>query len=367
MQKHNLAFVLNLQKPKKDGSFPLRIRATIKRERSYTATGIALKLDQWDKDGQKVINHIQKNSFNIILAQQIAKVEKELIDQELNGAEKLNLKKQKSKDFFEYAYAQIKRDSEKDTIATTRTKKEAINKFKRFKNKISFSNITPDLIYEFETYCRKLGNCENTVWKSIKFVRTYINKAVFDDTITVDPLKKYKRLTYINPKIEFLSAKDIELIKIISTNETIKTIIKDAANWFLFSCNCGLRYGDVKGFTSKYILEDKIILRTDKTGSDITIKIHPELCEIISRLGQNVKTNQQYNRNLKFVQLLAGVQTNLKSHVARHTFAVQFLNRGGSMEALSKLLGHTNMKTTQIYGKISNIRLDDEIDKVFGK
>lgn len=56
----------------------------------------------------------------------------------------------------------------------------------------------------------------------------------------------------------------------------------------------------------------------------------------------------------------------LSSHIARHTFAVLFLTLGGSMEVLSKLLGHSKITITQIYGKIIDKRIDDEIDRVFG-
>jgi site-specific recombinase XerD len=70
-------------------------------------------------------------------------------------------------------------------------------------------------------------------------------------------------------------------------------------------------------------------------------------------------------RNLKAIAAICKIDKPLTSHIARHSFAVNWLTNGGSMEVLSKVLGHADMKITQLYGKIINRKIDDEIDLVF--
>ncbi len=72
------------------------------------------------------------------------------------------------------------------------------------------------------------------------------------------------------------------------------------------------------------------------------------------------------NAYLKIIGKELNFNKPLHYHLSRHSAAVLFLSRGGSMEALSKLLSHNSIRTTEIYGKITNKKLDAEIDKVWG-
>ena len=68
----------------------------------------------------------------------------------------------------------------------------------------------------------------------------------------------------------------------------------------------------------------------------------------------NVLTNQKYNLYLKVIANAAGLGNSLTSHMARHTFAVYCLNHGVPIEILSKMMGHTDIRTTQLYAKVAN-------------
>lgn len=85
-----------------------------------------------------------------------------------------------------------------------------------------------------------------------------------------------------------------------------------------------------------------------------------------SDYGKNPVSTQKYNFKLAKIAKELNIKKPLSSHIARHTFATLFLTLGGSIEVLSKLLGHTKIGTTQIYGKIINTRIDDEVSRVFG-
>ena len=165
----------------------------------------------------------------------------------------------------------------------------------------------------------------------------------------------------------YLTTEELQRIEKVAIKDTILPQYRNAANWFLFCCYTGLRYSDAFAFTTNKIVNNRIVLRTQKTGSNVSIALHPKLKIVINRLGDNLTTNQDYNRNLKAVAALAKINKPITSHIARYSFAVHFLDYGGSMEVLSKLLAHEKISTTQLYGKITDLKVDAEMGKVWGK
>jgi len=80
-----------------------------------------------------------------------------------------------------------------------------------------------------------------------------------------------------------------------------------------------------------------------------------------------ILTNQKTNAYLKEIADLCGVKKNLTFHLARHTFATMSLSKGVPMESVSKMLGHTNIKTTQIYARITNKKIEHDMEQLAGK
>ena len=78
-------------------------------------------------------------------------------------------------------------------------------------------------------------------------------------------------------------------------------------------------------------------------------------------------TNQRTNSYLKEIADICGIKKDLTFHMARHTFATMSLSKGVSMESVSKMLGHTNIKTTQIYARITNKKIEHDMEQLAGK
>jgi integrase/recombinase XerD len=359
MVKHNLTPVLNTNRKDKSGRFALRIRVTIKRKVSYISTGIILHLNEWDKAKKKIIEHPQRTLLNLSLNKKIAEIESQFLEGELVGTSK------NEKDFYRYVEKKIEANILLRSKATTTHHYSYLAKLKSFKTKILFSDINPELLTNFENFCRKKNNINNTIWSATKFFKTYINNAVREGLLKESPIKNFEGTKYKDPARCYLTATEIDNIELLLQDATLYATYRNAAIWFLFSCYSGLRYGDAFNY-DKASHGNNIVLQTEKTGSSISIVIHPRLRAVIDKLDSKLTSNQDYNRNLKAVAQLAGINKPLTSHIARHTFAVQFLERGGSIEVLSKLLGHTSIKTTQIYGKITNKRIDEEMLQVWG-
>lgn len=355
MDKLNIRAVINKQRKDIQDKCAIRIRTTVKRKVSYYPTGISVKEDQFLKG--EVIRHPNKIVINAKIRDKMHEVERDYLEGNLTGKTK--------SDFHTFSTKKIEQTKSKDSHGTWKHKKSYLAKVKDFAPALNFSHITPSWMLDFENYCRGLGNKPTTVWSSVKFIKTMVNAALNDRVITSNPMRGYKSKPYVNPERQYLTDQEIEKIEKFVSESKNETLVK-VANWFLFGCYAGLRYADVKNFDKSKIVNGRIILRTEKSLTDVSIKIHSKLRMVLDRMQPNVFTNQKMNDYLKIVAEKCDINKALTFHQSRHTFAVYFLNHGGSMETLSKLLGHSKMITTQIYGKVTNVRIDAEIDKIWG-
>ena len=157
---------------------------------------------------------------------------------------------------------------------------------------------------------------------------------------------------------------------------------------FIFSCYTGLSYSDVCALTSENIQfgidgNKWIITYRIKTNQQVKVPILPQAEEIINKYQDNPRvemsgkllpifTNQKMNSYLKEIADLCDIQKHLTFHVARHTFATTVtLTNGVPIESVSKMLGHTDLKTTQIYAKVVEKKISDDManleEKLSGK
>ena len=205
------------------------------------------------------------------------------------------------------------------------------------------------------------------VYKEALFARIMValNKAERDGIIVKNPGKDIDRK--LKPHAEqksrcYLTLDEIQ--KIIDTEYKPDNDIKPA---FLFCCFSGLRYSDVQKLTWGEITVSpegyaQIETNMQKTGKDITIPLsdnalkwlpersdQPSASRIFYKLPDQV-TNADVR--LRTIIKKAGITKHVTFHVARHTFATLTLTYGADLYTVSKLLGHSNIRTTQIYAKI---------------
>lgn len=356
MFKHNIKGTLNKDRPDKTGAYPFRIRTTIKRKVTYYSTGIMLKPDQWN--GKEVIKHPNKTTLNLVINKKIAEIEAQLLESALMGSD---MPVKRNIEYKEYALNIISQRKRFETEGTIKHKIAYLNKFDRYKPGIKLQQVNSEVLRGYEEYCLKLGNSGNTVWSSVKNVLTVLNLAEREGLIKK---VRFDRTKYKNPERGWLTMQEIDKLEAYVKKYPNGSLAR-YANWFLFSCYSGLRYSDLQQFTPDKIKAGKIILRTEKTGTDVSIKIHPRLKECIKRMEPEVYTNQEVNRGLKALADAVGINKKITYHLGRYSFAVNFLENSGSMEVLSKLLGHSSMKTTLIYGKLTDKRMDAEIENAF--
>ena len=155
--------------------------------------------------------------------------------------------------------------------------------------------------------------------------------------------------------------------------------LENVKDVFLFSCFTGLSYIDIANLTEKDIVtidvKKWIVTSRHKTGIPCHVPLLDIPQKILDKYSKNdnkgkllpLPSNQKMNAYLKEIADVCGIEKNLTCHVARHTFATLTLTLGASIETVSKMLGHSNITTTQIYAKITSRKVSREMDDVAAK
>lgn len=232
-------------------------------------------------------------------------------------------------------------------------------------------------ITDFEVYLLTTGGCShNTTAKFMQFFKRIIIIAKNNGWLTVDPFTNYKiRIKKVDRG--YLTQNEVEAI--MAKNFPTKRL-EQVRDIFIFSCFCGLAYIDVKKLKKENIRTSFdgnlwIIGKREKTDVSFSIPLLDIPKRILEKyegtLPDNrilpVPSNQKMNSYLKEIGAICGIDKDLTFHLARHTFATLTLSKGVSIESVSKMLGHTNIKTTQIYAKITDAKISYDMNAFAGK
>lgn len=237
---------------------------------------------------------------------------------------------------------------------------------KKKRTDMAYKELTKDFIDSFDSYLRnEKGLSANTIWIYTMPILSLTDKAWRRGIIRTDPFSEYK-LEMEETDRGYLTEE--ELRKIASTTFTDKqtNLVRDL---FLFGCFTGLSYIDVKTLTYDKIQhmdfdgEEWIITRRVKTKVSSNVPLMDISKELIERYKGLAKDNYVFpmpnnstcNDHLKKIAEACGINKHVTYHLSRHTFATTvYLCNGGTIEALSKILGHKHISTTQIYAEVTN-------------
>ncbi|MDY7396999.1 site-specific integrase [Aureibaculum sp. 2210JD6-5] len=239
-------------------------------------------------------------------------------------------------------------------------------------------------IIDFEQYLRNYRNsrkqfvlANNGVMKHLERFKKMINLAIKLEWIAKNPFSKFQ-LKFDKYDRQYLSERELELIESTQYNNERLEKVKDC---FIFSCYTGLSYIDVKELTLNQITRGIdgnywIFTKREKTNETVKVPLLPKALDIIDKYrdiskNTNSKTllplcsNQKTNSYLKEIAKDCGIYKNITFHVARHTFATTvMLSNGVPIETVSKLLGHTKLSTTQIYARVIESKISEDIQNL---
>jgi integrase len=211
----------------------------------------------------------------------------------------------------------------------------------------------------------------------MQFFKRIIIIAKNNGWIYTDPFANYKiRIARVDRG--YLTQEQLD--GIIGKNFALKRLelVRDI---FVFSCYTGLAYIDVKNLRQKHIrtsFDGNLWVMTKRQKTDVQSNI--PLLDVAKQILEKYKgtlpdekvlpilSNQKMNAYLKEIGDLCGIEQNLTFHLARHTFGTTVtLAKGVPIETVSKMLGHTNIKTTQIYARITNSKIGNDMAVLAGK
>lgn len=237
-------------------------------------------------------------------------------------------------------------------------------------------------IVNFENYIRtykpkkERRTCTNNgVMKHMSRLMKIVNMAIRMEWLEKDPFKNYK-LRFVKNERDYLSDRELELLEETSFMPIGLKRVKDV---FLFSCYTGLSYIDVKELNPDQILvgidgNKWIHTKRTKTNEQLKIPLLPKAKEILERYENEIEatgnllpvySNQKTNKILKEIAKACGIHKNITFHVARHTFATTVtLSNGVPIETVSKLLGHNKLTTTQIYARVLQRKVGEDMQNL---
>jgi len=237
------------------------------------------------------------------------------------------------------------------------------------KGGITFSGVTEEWLEEFKRFLlSKLS--VNSAGNYFAKIKACLNQAVRDKILPASPAAAVRQIPKEPVQKVYLTEDELSHIgQAPCGNPSIKLA-------FLFSCYTGLRISDIKRLEWKNVQKNRLEIIQKKTKEPIYLPLCDMAMEILkaakgrtlpfptARIFQGLPSEISIYRALKLMAKRAGVDKEISFHTARHTFATLALTMGMDLYTISKLLGHTDFKNTQIYAKIINPRMEVEIQRM---
>ena len=402
----SLAKIIRLDKTNKKGEAPVYFRIIKHRKVRYIASGVKLEAKYWNPKKEVVrSNHKNHKRLNSYLANKFTELqdkvfEFETISKSLSTSMlKEHIMGKAPTKFIEYGKKDLKRLWEAGKIGTHDKRKSIINKLDNYMDgrQLYFQNIDFKFLQEYENYLRKHHkNGTNTIYRDLKYFKTLFNNAIREGLIdpSINPFLRYQLKTEKTHR-EYLTEE--ELSKIENYQAVPYSRIDLHRDMFVFAAYAGgLRISDV--LLLEYAFFDGNHLHTGirKTGTQLSIQMPQKALAIIEKWKTAPKASRRFvfpilpdtldrkdessknkkviddllssatayiNKNLKVVAKDVGIKKKVSTHIARHTWATRALRKGISIDKVSKLMGHAQIRETQIYAKIVNEELDRAMDK----
>jgi len=392
-----LSIVLRKDKINKKGKAPIHFRITKNRKNRYISASLMLEPKYWNENKERVKpNHPSSGRLNNYLRVKFTEVEKKVLELETVGKGltvpiiKRKVMGGEPSDFFEFAKTEQQKYWSAQQFSTHKKNKYILSKLRKYckDRTIYFQTMDVDFIIRYENYLRDVeGNSTNTINKDFRFIRTLFNNAVKLEVIEPNhnPFLRYKLKKEKTYK-SFLNEEEIKLIEDLALPS--HSSIDLSRDMFIFASYAGgLRISDLLTLERTSFDGSYLDLSIYKTQGQLTLKLPNKALEILRKWEEcsprflfpmlsphlNLKNKAivldavssktaQVNKNLKKIANRAGIFKRLTTHIARHTWATRALRKGITIDKVSKLMGHAQIRDTQIYAKIVNEELDKAMD-----
>jgi integrase/recombinase XerD len=349
MQKFTIRPVILKHKANSKGITSVKIAVTVNRKVTYMSTGHSVHLDQWD--GKQVINHPNGKLINVSLKREMSDIESRLITNSLQHIElsKKIIKGQAkvSRVFKQYA-SEVRHD-------TTR-----MNRILEFGgDQLMLGEINVEWLRRFQAHCVKKGYAQNTLNTTFKYLGRIIKQAKKEKYIQENPFDEFDKPKYIQTDRIYL-VQD-ELNKMVDLlDKPMNASIYNTLCYFLLGCFTGLRHSDWGRYDGRS--EDGLVKHTAKKNKKhVVVPIGKTLTRILKLIDIQHPpfSNQKCNVYLKAIASMAGIEKDVTTHTARHTFGCLCASLGLPESTTAKLMG-INAQTVKVYYHLTGEDLSEQ-------
>ncbi|WP_283686785.1 site-specific integrase [Dysgonomonas sp. Marseille-Q5470] len=395
-----IALTCDARRPLANGTVPLVVKLTKNNKRKYLRTGITLKPQHWDfiKNKPKT-NCPNREYIEAIITEKLKEYQQQILefktiakDYSLTTLVEKVEKPTKKITVEEYLKTIISNLTNESKIGNAEHYKALHNSLKQFSCvNILFSDIDISYLNKYEAYLRSKGNRGNTISIRMRTLRATYNKAIKENIVKADyyPFNNYSisRLKEETVK-RAISKTDIQRIidfDITTIPKHQHSLLQLGKDLFLFSYyGCGINMIDIAFLKKKNITNGRVIYKRYKTQKHISFTLQPHTMEIIDKYMQkdidyifpildnriHLTLQQKYrrvkkvtyvvNKSLKKIGNALNLSIPITSYVARHSFASVLKKSGVNIALISETLGHSDLKTTQIYlDSFDNEQIDE--------
>ena len=287
--------------------------------------------------------------------------------------------------FLKWISEQIPKLDVKDTTRKRYT--FLLNRLTEYGKLARWQDVTVEGIMNFDAWLRSLkatakdgeatakgrlgdGLSDGAVYNYHKCLKALLRRAHSFDKISDNPYEKLhgKIKRGDRENVEYLTEDEMQAIENLEL--PLGSKMDQCRDLFVFQMWTGLAYSDAEAFDiSQYKKVGNKWINTGeriKTGVPYISQLLPPVVKVLQKYDWHVPQidNAQYNRTLKYIGMAAGISTPLHSHLARHSFATYMLSQGTRIENVGKMLGQTNIRTTQRYAKVLAKDVHDDFDKI---
>lgn len=345
-----------------------------RRERKFIGTGIQVLPNQWC-DTNHVMYHENAEQLNRILDAVLKKIERILIAMQVDK-EEITLQaftdryegRTKPLSFLDFMYDAIAK--RQITDSTRRAHIAAWETVKRFNKIRTFKDLTVENIERFDRFLREEDSSRTqvTLHGYHKRLKPYVIEAYKLQYIESNPYTRFDDVRGTSKEREPLTKAELEQLRAMELSGKLERV----RDLFIFAAYTGLAFADLCLFrydldvvesNGMYFINGERL----KTGTKFYTPILPPAMAVLDKYLYELPciSMQKYNDYLHVIEEKMGLRKPLTSHIARHTFATTItLANDVSMEAVSKMLGHKHISTTQIYAKVLTTTIERQAEKL---
>ena len=384
---------------RRNGEIPVYIRIIQNRKTSFISTGVSVPLELWDENISQVRKkHPSSIRINNLINHKMVEAQDLVLDLETRH-EQVQSSTVRSQvmgrgynDLFQVGERCLRSLSKNGSIGTFKRYKTVLTKLREYhgKGNLPLNQFDVKYLKQYEEYLlHDLGNAVNTVHGNLKALRKIYQDAIHEGLIQEqhNPFRVH-RLRSEPGKRGFLTEEEVNALEELVLHK--KARLFHHRNVFVFACYAGgIRISDLLMLKWENIIGGHLSFQMRKTGDTRSVKL-PDKAMAILKLYDNTKSKSDdfvfpylkkgddndprklhnkissmtayINKELKKLAKLAKINKSISFHMSRHTFATLALRKGIRIEYVSKLLGHKDISTTQIYAKIVDTELDKAMD-----